>query len=295
MNILVVGATGYLGSSIAAALKAAGHTVTGTARSNDAAESLRKAGVAPVTADITNPASLASAASAADGVIYAVQYMGNDGLEVEGAALRAIADALAGSNKPFVYTSGTWGYGSTGDHVANESTPLNPTPIVAHRPKLEQIVLDSAAHGVRAVVIRPGNIYGKGGSVTAMWVQSAHEGGAAKYVGDGTSHWPVVHVDDVAQLFVLALEKAPAGAVYNAADTTSFTVREMAEAASRGAGKGGAVQSWPLEDARTALGAFADALVLDARVDSSKARQELGWQPRSSTILDDLTTGSYVK
>ena len=295
MNVLLVGATGYVGSSIAEALKAAGHTVTGTARSDDAEKKLRDAGLSAVRADVTDPDSLREAASKADGAIYAVQYQGDNGEAVEGAALRAIGEGLGGSNKPFVFTSGVWIYGSTGDRVADEQSPNNPTPIVSHRPRLEQIVLDSAQHGVRPVIIRPGDVYGKGGGIPAMWVQSAHESGAVKFVGDGSSHWPVVHADDLAQLYVLALENAPNGAIYNAADTSSFTVREMAEAASRGAGKDGKTESWPLESARGAFGAFADALVLDLRVDSSKAREELGWQTRTATILDDLESGSYAK
>ena len=294
MNVLLVG-TGYVGSAIAAALQAAGHSVTGTARSEATAQKLRAAGVTPVSGDITDPASLEKDAAAADAVIYAVQYNGEDVATVEAAALRAIARALVGSNKPFIFTSGGWIYGSTGDRVADEMSPQNPPPLIAHRPLLESIVLDAVSTGARSIVIRPGNAYGKGAGIPAMWVQSAKGTGSAQYVGDGSSHWAVVHVDDLAKLYVLALEKAPAGAIYNAGDTTAFTVREMAEAASRGAGKNGAVTALPLEDARKTLGAFADALALDIRLDSSKARQELGWQTRSSTIIDDLQSGSYVE
>lgn len=294
MNVLLVGATGYVGSSIAKALKAAGHTVTGTARTDDAEKKLRDSGITPVRADITDPESLKKAAAKADGAIYAVQYNGNDGEAVESAALRAIGEGLS-ANKPFIFTSGAWVYGSTGDRVADEQSPNNPTPVVAHRPRLEQIVLDARARGVSPVIIRPGDVYGNGGGIPAMWVQAARESGAARFVGDGSSHWPVVHIDDLAQLYVLALEKAAAGSIYNAADGSSFTVREMAEAASRGAGADGKVQAWPLEEARKALGPFADALALDSRIDSSKAREELGWRTRSTTILDDLVSGSYAK
>jgi nucleoside-diphosphate-sugar epimerase len=295
MNVLLVGATGYLGTSIAEELQASGHSVMGTARSEAAAQKLRDAGVTPVPADITNATTLEKDAAAADGVIYSVQYNGENRAVIEGAALRAIADALAGSNKPFIFTSGAWIYGSTGDRVANEESVLNPPSLISHRPFLESIVLGAVSTGVRSIVIRAGDVYGRGGGLPAMWVQSARESGSARFVGDGTSHWPVVHVDDLAKLYVLALEKAPPGAIYNAADATSFTVREMAEAASRGAGKNGAVTPWPLEDARGTFGAFADALALDSRADSSKARKDLGWQTRSTTIIDDLQTGSYVQ
>lgn len=296
MQIYVVGATGYIGSAVCEALKAHGHHVSGSARSDEAARRLRQAGVEPVRSDITDSASLAAAAKNADGVVYTVQYNGQDGAQVEAAALGALVDALAQTGKPLLYTSGVWLYGSTGDAPADENATQNPTPVVAHRPMLEGIVLDGASKGVRSIIVRPGDVYGRRGGMPAMWVQSAKESGSAQFVSSGSdSHWPVVHVDDLAALYVLALEKAPAGAVYNANDETAFTVREMAEAASRGAGRGGAVTAVPLEEARKQYGAFGDALVLDSRVTSKRARTELGWGTRETTILDDLTSGSYVQ
>ena len=197
MNVLVVGATGYIGSAVAEELKRAGNSVIGTARSGAAEDRLRSRGIMPVRADVNDPQSLARAAAKADAAIYAVQYSGEDAFAVESAALKALVEALA--------------------------------------PK----------HGT-LIVVRPGDVYGRGGGLRAMFAQSAKESGAARIIGDGSNHWPVVHVEDLAKLYVLALEKAPAGAIYNAAEESPFNVREMAEAASRGAGKGGAVQIVPM-------------------------------------------------
>lgn len=294
MNVLVIGATGYIGSAVSEALRAAGHIVVGTARSHEAEQKLRAASIEPVSADVADPASLNAPAQRADAVIYAVQYNGADGQTVEKAALSTLVDALARSKKSLLFTSGVWIYGSTGDRVVDERAANCPTPLVAYRPALERIVLDGVARGVRTVIIRPADVYGRGGGIPAMWVQSAKQNGAARYVGDGSSHWPVVHVDDLAQFYLLALTKAEAGSVYNAGDEAAFMVREMAEAASYGAGAGGRTMAWPLEDARKTLGAFADALVLDMRITSRKARAELGWQTRTTTILDDLRAGSYT-
>ncbi|MGZ3542202.1 MAG: NAD-dependent epimerase/dehydratase family protein [Vulcanimicrobiaceae bacterium] len=294
MNVLVVGATGYIGSAVAEELKRAGHWVSGTARSTEAEERLRSANVTPIRADITDPRSLARAAEEADAVIYSVQYTGENGFAVELEALKTLVDALAAKNGTLIYTSGVWLYGSTGSRVADENAPHNPAQIVAQRPDLERIVMEGAARGLRTVVIRPGDVYGRGGGLPAMWMQSAREHGAARIIGDGSNYWPVVHVDDLARLYALALEKAPSGAVYNAADDSAVNVREMAEAASRGAGKGGAVSTVPLEQARATMGAFADALALDSRVTSKRAREDLGWSTRSSTILEDLESGSYT-
>ena len=128
-----------------------------------------------------------------------------------------------------------------------------------------------------------------------MIAQSARETGAARYVGDGQNRWPFVDVDDLAQLYVLALEKAPPGSLYNAARGPSYRVHEVAEAASIGAGAKGKTQSTPLDEARKTMGAFADALVLDQQVSGEKAQKELGWSPRAASVLDDLKTGSYAR
>jgi nucleoside-diphosphate-sugar epimerase len=294
MRVFVVGASGYVGSAIARALLDRGEQVVGAARSETAAQRLRQAGVKPVEGDIAQPHSLREAARDGDGVVYAVQYSGENVAAVESAALEALVDALAGSGKPLIYTSGFWIYGNTGRRVADETAPLNPTPLIAYRPSLERIVLDGALHNVRSIVIRPGDLYGAGGGIPAMLVQSAKQTGAARFVGDGNNRWAVVHRDDLAQLYVLALKKSPSGSVYNAGDGTSFTVREIAQAASIGAGGNGAVTSWPLDEARRELGAFADALALDSRINSDRARRQLGWGTRVTTILDDLRGGSYA-
>jgi nucleoside-diphosphate-sugar epimerase len=172
---------------------------------------------------------------------------------------------------------------------------VNPTPLVAQRPVIEQEVLGSKDRGVRAIVIRPALVYGRGGSIPRMLSQSARETGAARYVGDGRNRWPFVDVDDLAQLYVLALEKAAPGSLYNAVDGPSYRVLEIAEAASIGAGAKGKTEAWPLEEARKTLHAFADALVLDQQISGEKAMKELGWSPRAASVLDDLKTGSYAR
>ncbi len=281
MKVLVVGASGFLGGAAARALTAAGHAVTPASRATGL--------------DVGDPASLAAAASAHEGVVYAVQLNAPDAAAVEKRALAAIVGALAPRGGAFVYTSGCWYYGPTGEAIAGENAPANPPPAGLERPNLERIVFDAAARGVRGVVLRPGDVYGEGKGLPAMWTQSAREGGRAKFVGDGTNRWPVVHVDDLAHLYASALERAKAGSVYNAADETSFTVAEMAQAASRGAGCGGATEAWPVDDAIAALGLWAAALAMDQRVSSARARAELGWTTRATTILEDLDRGSYAR
>ncbi len=295
MEVFLTGATGYIGSAVAEALLSAGHKVAGLARTDEKAAQLTARGVRPILGNLVQPENLAAAARAAGGVIHTANTNDATSPKVDAAVVAAMLKALEGSGRPFVYTSGVWVLGSTGEKIADESTPTNPTPLVAHRPAIEQEVLRSKENGVRSIVIRPALVYGRGGSIPAMLVQSARETGAARYVGDGTNRWPFVDVEDLAQLYVLALEKAPAGALYNASSGPSYRVREVAEAASIGGGAKGKTQALPLEEARKTMFAFADALVLDQQVSGKKAEKELGWAPRAASVLEDLKTGSYAQ
>jgi nucleoside-diphosphate-sugar epimerase len=291
MNVFLTGATGYIGSVVAENLIAAGHSVTGLARSDASAGKMSLKGIMPVRGDLTSPAALAEGTRAVDGVIHAGTT--NDG-RLDSEAVRAMLDTVRGTGKPFIYTSGIWVLGNTGKTPADESAPLNPIALVAWRPAVEGMVLESAKQGVRAIVIRPAIVFGRGGGIPADLVKSARETGAARYVGDGLNRWPTVHVHDLADLFTRALDRAAPGTLLHAVDDTAFRVKEIAEAASDAASAGGRTGSWPLEEARKSLGPYADALVLDQWISAGKAKRTLGWNPREKSVLEDLRHGSYL-
>ena len=295
MKVYLTGATGYIGTAVAEVLQKAGHEVTGLARTPEKARQLEARGIHAVLGDLLQPDTAATPARAADGVIHTANTNDANSAQADAAVVRAILKMLEGTNKPFVYTSGVWVLGSTGDKIATEDTPVNPTPLVAHRAGIEQEVLHTRGRGVRAIVIRPAVVYGRGGSLPAMLAKSARETGAARYVGDGQNRWPFVALEDLAALYVLCIEKAPAGSLYYGAHGPSYRVVEVAEAASIGAGAKGKTAAWPLAEARKTLGPFADALTLDQQVSGEKARRELGWSPRGKSPLDDLKVGSYAK
>src|SRR3954463_9241940 len=291
MRIFLTGASGYIGSAVAERLRAAGHQLTGLARSDAASSKLRSAGVQPVRGDFSDPKSVGQAAGAADGAIsLATTYDPS----IDGPAIDAILEALAGSNKPFIYTSGIWSHGDTGGQVVDETSPPHPASLVAWRQAVEDRVLAGAKLGIRTTVIRPAIVYGRGGGIPAGFVESARQEGAARYVGTGENRWPFVHVDDLAELYLLALEKAPSGTLLLGVSGPSFRVADVADAASRGAGAGGKTAEWPLEQARGKLGPSADALVLDQQASGKKAETLLGWRPSRPNVLEDLEHGSYV-
>ncbi|MGI8741874.1 MAG: NAD-dependent epimerase/dehydratase family protein [Bryobacteraceae bacterium] len=291
MKIFLTGATGYIGSAVAEALLAAGHTIAGLARSAEAVQQIRDRGMTPVQGDLKSPPGLVPQMAAVDGVIHAGTT--NEG-HADADAVFAMLKALEDTGKPFVYTSGIWVIGNTGDRPADESAAVQAPSIVAWRPAVERTVLDAARQGVRAIVIRPAIVYGRGGGIPAMFIQSAQESGAARYIGDGMNRWPMVHVEDLADLYVRAVDRAPTGTLLHAADGSAVRVKEIAEAASFAADAGGRTESWPIDQAREKLGPLAEALLLDQIVSGDKAKQTLGWSPRAVGILDDLRYGSYA-
>ena len=291
MKVFLTGATGYIGSAVAERLRASRHEVSALARSDASAAKLAATGIRAVPGDFSDPRSITGAAREADGVIsLATTYEP----AIDGPAIDAILDALSGSNKPFIYTSGIWSHGDTGGKVVDETTPPRPAQIVSWRQAVEDRVLQAAGRGVRSVVIRPAIVYGRGGGIPAGFVESAQKEGVARYVGTGENRWPFVHVDDLAELYLLALEKAPAGTLLLGVSGPSFRVSEVAAAASRGAGAGGKTAGWPLEQARGKLGLSADALVLDQQASGKKAESLLGWRPSRPSVLEDIEHGSYV-
>jgi nucleoside-diphosphate-sugar epimerase len=291
MKVFLTGATGYIGSAVSERLREAGHEVSGLARSDASAAKLAAAGIRAVPGDLSDPRSITAAAREADGVIgMATTY----DPKVDGPAIDAIVEALFGSNKPFIYTSGIWSHGDTGGKVVDESSPPKPAQLVSWRQAVEARVLKAADRGVRSVVIRPAIVYGRGGGIPAGLVESAQKEGVARYVGTGENRWPFVHVDDLAELYLLALEKAPPGTLLLGVSGPSYRVADVAAAASRGAGAGGKTAGWPLEQARGKLGLYADALVLDQQASGQRAHDLLGWGPSRPSVLEDIEHGSYA-
>jgi nucleoside-diphosphate-sugar epimerase len=293
MRVFLTGATGYIGSAIADALQAAGHQVTGLVRSDEGAGRLQKRGIMPVPGDIQTPESFLHVVRSSDGVIHAANTNDANASLVDRGVVEAIVSALEGSDKPFVYTSGVWVLGNTGSTPADETAPLNPIPPVEWRPAVEDFVLDSASRRVRAIVIRPAMVYGRGGGAVAMMSGSANTG-VVQYIGEGKNRWSFVHADDLADLYVRALEKAPAGTLYHAAEGSPVRISELAAAVAESAGKNVKIHSWVADEAALVLGPSVQGLLLDQNVSAAKAKRELGWEPKAPSVLAEVRQGSYA-
>ena len=288
MRILVTGATGLIGGAVARRLAAAGHDVVGLARSEASAGKLTGMGYLAVHGDLDDAASIANAVRDVDAVVHAASPNDQNSAANDEVATRAIIDALRGTSKRFLYTSGCFLYGATGDTPATEDSRLDPLELVRFRQALEAEILGAADDGVHGIILRPAWVYGNHAWTTMMMYGSAQEHGAARYVGNGQNRWTCVHVDDLADLYLLALEKAPAASIFNGAHGAATPLIDIARAASDSAGAEGRVSAWPLDEARQSLGGFADAIACDQVVSGERAKRELGWRPLRHSILDEL-------
>ncbi|MFC5182512.1 NAD-dependent epimerase/dehydratase family protein [Actinomadura harenae] len=291
MRVLVIGAGGYAGSALTERLVEAGHEVVALVRPGRTGSP----GAAEVRqGDLADAASLTAAVSPdVDAVVNAATPSGDAALDA--AAVDALTAPLRGSGRPFVYTSGVWVLGATGTGTLDEDAPTDPIPIVGYRPEIERRVLATAADGVRATVVRPGIVHGRGGGIPAMLVGWAAEDGGPRVVGDPSVRWPMVDVDDLGDLYAAVLADAPAGTVWHAVAEPAVPVRDLAAAAARATGADGAERVWAVEDAAMELGEpFAEALALDQSVGAEITRERLGWSPSRPGAVADLGEGSYA-
>ena len=297
MKLFLTGGTGFIGQAVARKAIGLGHEVTALVRNDTSASAsaLARLGVNLHAGDLREPQSFAVAAAAADGVVHSASTNDASAAAVDEAAVVAMLSDLH-PGAAFIYTSGTWVYGNTEGEPATEASTLNPTPLVAWRPAVEQHVLALAARrSTAAVILRPAMVHGYGGGVFGMLANMARQSGTVRVVGDGRNHWPAVHVDDLATAYLSAVERAAsgddrvAGQIFNVVAEEAVAIAEMGEAirVSVGADR---VEAWPLEDARKSLGPFADALALDQTVSGQHARRVLAWKPHGPGLIADLSS-----
>ncbi len=282
-NVFVTGATGYLGSAIAARLALAGHAVRGLTRSPERAGVLEAMGVKAVLGTLAEPEGIVSEMKNCDAVVHAA--IDPDGAaERDQAALESVrAAAQDGRVRRLLYTSGVWVHGDTGGALVDETAPLAAAELVRWRPAHEQAARDLAEVEVATVVFRPGMVYGERRGTVGEWFQEAQEKRTVTYPGDGDQHWGLVHRDDVAAAYALALEHAKGGECYLLVDGSRFTVRELAEAVARAAGA--RAIACDREAFVRARGPYGAALLMDQRFTAARARRELGWVPRHTRFV----------
>ncbi|MBV9879154.1 MAG: SDR family oxidoreductase [Gemmatirosa sp.] len=302
MRVFLTGATGFIGSRIVPELIDAGHRVLGLTRSDDGARWLEQAGAEAHRGSLEAPDSVASGAARADAVIHTAfdhdftHVVGTDfarfieSCEKDRRVIEAIGEVLAGSDRPFIVTSGT-GMGSRGpgdtavEDVLDRDHP-NPR-------RLTELTGEAVAQrGVSVGVVRLPQVHDtvKQGLVSPA-IEIARQKRLSAYVGDGANRWPAAHVGDVARLYRLALERHEPGARWHAVAEAGVPVREIA--AVIGAGLGVPVASLSPDEAAAHfgwLGAFAG---MDLPASSARTRERLGWAPTGPGLIEDLRNMDY--
>jgi nucleoside-diphosphate-sugar epimerase len=292
MRVFVTGASGHIAGAVIPELLAAGHTVTGLARSDRSAAVVQSRGAEVLRGGLDDLDTLSAAVRAADGVIHlAFKHEEMRTGDLDGAAaadLRAVetmADGLAGTGKPFVGTNGTLGLVRAG--FAGQVTERD---VFSGGPRIdtENIVIGLAERGVRSSAVRlPPSVHSDGrfGFVTGL-IAIARATGVAGYLGDGGNRWPATDTRDVGPLYRLALESAPAGTRLHAVAEEGVALRDIAEVIGRRLG----VPAAPVAaaDAGRHFSFLSGFIGLDNPTSSKITRDLLGWTPTRPGLLADL-------
>jgi nucleoside-diphosphate-sugar epimerase len=288
MRIFLTGATGYVGAAVLDALVKGGHDVTALVRDNHKAARLAGKGARPVVGDLADPESFRGVVDAQDGYIHTA-FDSSRGPSVERAALDIIVAAAkrprtAGSTAPakrFVAYVGTLGarphLGAGGGRFARQPAADR---VVEARPR--QFVLDAATDSLRAIVVRPGNVYGGGNGMIGDLLKDASNG-LVRVVGDGSNRWPLIYDRDLADLYARLASREDAQGVFHANDEDDERVNDIVQAIAPYVAVRPDVRHMPIEEARSKMGPYADALALDQVVRSPRARA-LGWAPTLHSV-----------
>jgi nucleoside-diphosphate-sugar epimerase len=292
VRVFVLGGTGSIGSAVVRKLIERGHQLFGLARSEASAAKLRQLAATPLPGDIGSPETWTASLPPIDAVIHAACEFNSDMGAVDRELLDRLLPALATQQNRtrFITTGGCWLFGATGDVVATEETPFRPLPAFAWMvPQLQRVLTSPEIEGI---VVHPAMVYEAEAGVFRRFAREARDGEAVRIVESEAVRWPLVHSEDLAGLYALALERAPAGSSYIGASIEGFPVGRIARAFARRFGNPPMQPEIVSADAIAAeLGEWARGHALDQRLSGTKARRELGWAPTHLDPEDEIMRG----
>lgn len=276
MKVFITGGSGYIGSAVVERFLQAGHEVTALARPQSDTRRLRERGAAILSGELSSLSEQADVLRQHDVFVHTAVSQDANKAADDSAAIEAFLRFGSGQ---FIYTSGVWVLGDTGDGVADESSQVNPLTLAAWRAPHEQSVLMADRESLSTSVLRPGCVYGGRQSMLGEWFAAVLQHQPMRMVGSGTNRWSLVDLFDLAECYLAIVEQRSSG-LFHATDDSEDTLNEIALTISRSAGIDTPIEHTPADQARSRLGAYADALAVNQRVSSRQTRRALGWTPR---------------
>ena len=298
MKAFITGGSGFIGNAVAKALNLAGYQVTALCKSQASASQLSARGYNTIAADMAQPGAWLKSLGNADVVVHAAQSRPGKRLSrawieqsrtTRDAALTLMLGEIqqTGRCKAFIYTSGIAAVGDHGEAVITEKTDRVSSALGDFHAEGEGMVLQAAARGIPALVLRPGFVYGAAGSFANFFIREAQKG-FFPYPGNGMNYIPWIHVEDLAEAYALAVANPPVGEVIHIVDNQPVRLAEFASLLVRTVGKGRAQSMPKWLVSLLAGGPLAEMLTGSYRASNGKAQLALGWKPRHPTLKDGL-------
>jgi nucleoside-diphosphate-sugar epimerase len=291
MRVFVTGATGFVGQAVVRELTGAGHTVLGLTRSESGARILAEAGAEPLQGALEDLDSLRKGAAQAEGAIHLAFNHDfskfQDNCEQDRQAILAIGEALEGSDRPLLVTSGV-AMLAPGRIATEADAPARGFPRMS-----ESTANDLAARGIRAASVRlPPTTHGHGdhGFVPHL-IGLAREKGVSAYIGEGQNRWPAGHRFDAAKVYRLALERGAEGGPYHAVAEEGVPFKDIAAVIARRLNL--PLVSLTPDEAAGHFGWFAMFAGMDVPTSSARTRELLGWEPQEAGLIADMEAGYF--
>lgn len=281
MRVFVTGAAGYIGEAVAIAFRRQGHQVKGLVRKEADTIRLKRNEIEPVLASLSDPETYLKEISCCQVLVHCAFENSPQGITLDEMAIDTFLQSARSTELPrtVIYTSGCWVYGSNKNDWVDESSPLHPLSLVAWRPRHEEKVLKCGFSWVRPVVIRPGCVYGGRGGLTGFWFDSIARGSPI-LPGDGSQVWSMVHIDDLAELYVKAAEQELGPVIFNASDQSAYTIKECMEAVLLSQNLSTPILHLSKEESGKKWGRLSEGLLAEQKILSGRAYRLLDWTPK---------------
>ena len=288
MRTLVLGATGTIGEPLTKELAWRGHELFALARTDEAERRLSARGLKIVRGDLRHPHEWSSIVREVDAVIHVAATFTDDMGEIDRVLIESLISRMQRTDRKlrFIYTGGCWLFGETGDGIADETTPFD--PITPFAWMIENWNLVENERSFASTIVHPAMVYHRDGGAVSRFIADAEERGRIEIWGSSKVRWPVVQSNDLATAYRLVLEANAPARSYCVASEEGVLVGQIVDTL----GKRFKVSREPLvlqkEDVIAEQGAWAEGPMLDQQMSGQKIKQELGWAPRCSNILDEI-------